>query len=212
MFKRSLRTGDYSQWRFKSLNKKTPLFFSIFQNRRNVVNECCRLQMCYTWAAKYTTSVHMRCVRGLESLFYLSTHPCMCNNTKLDMNLKTRLSGRELLRLHCRSMTHVHGGVDLTDGFVVCRELIDLDTVAHQLAHDLYFELVELALGDCVCFGNDGNDVDLQREQKGLLSWSPCIHSSVSRPGLHCICWICYPMAGMTSILMTGQKVPVRLE
>ena len=97
----------------------------------------------------------------------------MCNNTKLDRNLKTRLSGRELLRLHCRSMTHVHGGVDLTDGFVVCRELIDLDTVAHQLAHDLYFELVELALGDCVCFGNDGNDVDLQREQKACC------------PGLH---------------------------
>lgn len=57
--------------------------------------------------------------------------------------------------------TYVHGGVDLADGFVVCGELVDLDPVAHQLAHDLDFELVQLALGDCVRFGNDGDNVDL---------------------------------------------------
>lgn len=60
-------------------------------------------------------------------------------------------------------MTYVHGGVDLTDGFVVCRELIYLDAVAHQLAHNLYFEFMELTLGDCVRFGNDGNYVYLRK-------------------------------------------------
>lgn len=61
------------------------------------------------------------------------------------------------------TVTYVHGGVYLTDSFVICRELIYLDAVAHQLAHDLYFEFVELTLGDCVRFGNDGNYVDLRR-------------------------------------------------
>lgn len=65
--------------------------------------------------------------------------------------------------VECRGLAYVHGGVDLADGFVVCWELIDLDAVAHQLAHNLYFELVEFALGDCVRFGNDGNDVDLRK-------------------------------------------------
>lgn len=62
-------------------------------------------------------------------------------------------------------MTYVHGGVDLADGFIVCWKLIYLDTVAHQLTHYLYFELMELTLGDCVCFGNDGNDVDLRMDR-----------------------------------------------
>lgn len=62
-------------------------------------------------------------------------------------------------------MTYVHGGVDLADGFVVSWELIDLHSVAHQLTHYFYFELVQLTLGDCVCFGNNRNDVDL-REKK----------------------------------------------
>lgn len=57
--------------------------------------------------------------------------------------------------------TYVHGGVDLADGFVVCWELIYLDAVAHQLAHNLDFEFVEFALGDGISFGNDGNDADL---------------------------------------------------
>lgn len=59
-------------------------------------------------------------------------------------------------------VTYVHRGVDLTDSFVVCRELIDLDAIAHQLTHYLDFEFVKLALGDCVRFGNNGNYVDLK--------------------------------------------------
>lgn len=66
-----------------------------------------------------------------------------------------------------RCRTYVHRGVDLADGFVVRRELVDLDTVAHQFTHDLDFELVQLTLGDCVCFGNDGDNVDLWKERKG---------------------------------------------
>ncbi len=48
--------------------------------------------------------------------------------------------------MECHSMTYIHGGVDLTDGIIVCWELIYLDAVAHQLTHNLYFELMELAL------------------------------------------------------------------
>lgn len=74
-----------------------------------------------------------------------------------------------------RCWTYVHGGVDLTDGFVVCWELVDLDTVAHQFAHDLDFELVQLTLGDCVCFGNNGDNIDLWKggERGGrVCEWS----------------------------------------
>lgn len=63
------------------------------------------------------------------------------------------------------NVTYVHGGIDLADRFVVCWELIYLDAVAHQLAHNLYFEFMQLALGDCVRFGNDGNYVDLREEK-----------------------------------------------
>lgn len=74
-----------------------------------------------------------------------------------------------VLQMQCcwSVITYIHGGVDLTDGFVVCRKLINLDPVAHQLAHYLYFELVELTFGDCVRFGNDRNDVDLRKEREG---------------------------------------------
>lgn len=66
-------------------------------------------------------------------------------------------------------LTYVHGGVDLTDGLIVCRELIYLHTVAHQLTHNLYFEFVELTLGDCVGFGNDGDYIDLRRGEENVL-------------------------------------------
>lgn len=72
------------------------------------------------------------------------------------------------------SWSYVHGGVDLADGFVVRWELVYLHAVAHQLAHDLDFELVQLTLGDGVRFGDNGDDVDLRgvgekfnRTQKG---------------------------------------------
>lgn len=62
-----------------------------------------------------------------------------------------------------QNVTYVHGGIDLTNSFIVCRELIDLDAVAHEFTHYLDFEFVKLALGDCVRFGNDGNYIDLKR-------------------------------------------------
>ncbi len=58
--------------------------------------------------------------------------------------------------------THVHGRVDLGHGLVVDGKLVDLHAVAHQLAHDLDLELVQLALGDGVGFSDDGDDVDLR--------------------------------------------------
>lgn len=67
------------------------------------------------------------------------------------------------------STTHIHGSVDLGDRLVVSRELVDLDTVTDQLTHDLDLKLVELALGDGVCFGDDRNDVDLQRNTQVVL-------------------------------------------
>lgn len=65
--------------------------------------------------------------------------------------------------MRTKTRSYVHGGVDLADGFVVCRELVYLDAVAHQLAHDLDLELVQLALRDRVRFGNNGDNVDLRK-------------------------------------------------
>lgn len=67
--------------------------------------------------------------------------------------------------------THVHGGVDLCHRFVVRGELVDLDAVAHQLAHDFNLELVQLALGNRVGFRDNGDDVHLQtgRDRHSVL-------------------------------------------
>lgn len=59
-------------------------------------------------------------------------------------------------------MTHIHGGVDLCDCVVVCGELIDLHSVAHQLTHDFNLEFMELALGDCIGFSDDGDYIHLK--------------------------------------------------
>lgn len=71
-----------------------------------------------------------------------------------------------MARTLCRdgrgSVTHIHHRVDLSHGLVVRGELVDLHPIADQLAHDLDLELVQLALGDGVCFGNDGDDVHLE--------------------------------------------------
>lgn len=66
-----------------------------------------------------------------------------------------------------RSDTHIHDCIDLCDSLVICGKLVDLDPVADQLTHDLDLELVELALGDGVSLGNDGDDVHLPGQKKG---------------------------------------------
>lgn len=58
--------------------------------------------------------------------------------------------------------TYVHGGVDLSDGLVIGGELVDLNSIADQLAGDLELELGQLALGDGVRLGDDWNDIYLQ--------------------------------------------------
>lgn len=73
-------------------------------------------------------------------------------------------------------MTYVHGGIDLTDCFIISWELIYLDPVAHQLTHNLYLELMELTLGDCVCFGDNWNYVDLEEGRGKEKRDCNCIH------------------------------------
>lgn len=63
--------------------------------------------------------------------------------------------------LRALTNTHIHDRIDLCNSLVVGGKLVDLDSIADQLTHDLDLEFVELALGDGVSLGNDGNDVHL---------------------------------------------------
>lgn len=78
---------------------------------------------------------------------------------------------------------HVHGGVDLGHGLVVQGELVDLDPVADQLAHDLDLKLVQLALADGVSFGDDRDNVHLGQDgetglcKKNMTGSSPSSHT-----------------------------------
>lgn len=68
-------------------------------------------------------------------------------------------SGPRALRLLPNA--HIHDCVNLCNSLIISGELVDLDPIADQLAHDLDLELVELTLGDGVSLGNDGNNVHL---------------------------------------------------
>lgn len=57
---------------------------------------------------------------------------------------------------------YVHRGVDLCYSLIIQWELVDLDPVADQFAHDFDLELVQFALTDGVCFGDHRDDVDLK--------------------------------------------------
>lgn len=58
--------------------------------------------------------------------------------------------------------TYTHRGIYLSHCLFIRRELVDLDTVADQLAHDFTLELVQLVFCNGVSLGNDGDDVHLQ--------------------------------------------------
>lgn len=58
--------------------------------------------------------------------------------------------------------TYTQGGIDLGHRLLVGRELVDLDAVADQLAHDFTLELVQLVFCNGVSLGNGGDDVHLQ--------------------------------------------------
>lgn len=64
--------------------------------------------------------------------------------------------------------TYVHGGVDLGDGLVIGGKLVDLNSIADQLASDFELELGQLTLGDGVRLGDDWNNVYLQWRNLGL--------------------------------------------
>ena len=73
-------------------------------------------------------------------------------------------------------LSYVHGGVDLCHRLIVDGELVDQNTIADQLTGDLDLELGQLAFGDGVWFGDDGDDVDLlfeevKLDQKMLLGY-----------------------------------------
>lgn len=79
-------------------------------------------------------------------------------------NQTCRLSkSKHFLQILRASLTHVHGGVDFCNGFIVSGELVNLDAVAHELTHDLNLEFMKLGFGDCVCFRDNGNDIHLPR-------------------------------------------------
>lgn len=63
------------------------------------------------------------------------------------------------------AFTYVHCCVDLCYGLIVQWELVDLDPIADQLAHDFDLELVQLALTDGVSFGDHWDDVDLKQAE-----------------------------------------------
>jgi len=58
--------------------------------------------------------------------------------------------------------TYTHCGINLSHCLFIRRELVDLDAVADQLAHDFTLELVQLILCNGVSLGNDRDDVHLQ--------------------------------------------------
>lgn len=66
---------------------------------------------------------------------------------------------------------HIHDCVNLCNSLVIRGKLVDLDPVADQLAHDLDLELVELALGDGVSLGDDGNNVHLPGSGERTAGW-----------------------------------------
>lgn len=64
--------------------------------------------------------------------------------------------------------TYVHGGVDLGNGLVVGGKLVDLNSVADQLAGDFELELGQLTLGDGIRLCDDWNNIYLQWRKSGL--------------------------------------------
>lgn len=56
---------------------------------------------------------------------------------------------------------YVHAGVDLCHRLVIGRKLVDLHSVANQLACDFYFELGQLTLGDGIRLGDDRDNIHL---------------------------------------------------
>lgn len=57
--------------------------------------------------------------------------------------------------------THIHGGVDLSNSFILCGELINLHAITDQLTHDLDLQLVQFAPVHSIRLRNDGDDVHL---------------------------------------------------
>lgn len=59
------------------------------------------------------------------------------------------------------SSPYVHAGVDLCNRLIIGGKLVDLHSVANQLACDFYFELGQFTLGDGIWLGDDRDNIHL---------------------------------------------------
>lgn len=93
----------------------------------------------------------------------------LCQCYKVQAKVTVNVSNLYRRERECACVfPYVHGRVDLRYGLVIQGELVDLDPVADQLAHDFDLELVQLALTDGVGFGDHWDDVNLQRDRTPL--------------------------------------------
>lgn len=74
-----------------------------------------------------------------------------------------------------KSYSYIHGGVDFCHRFIISGELVNLDPVADQFTGDFDFKLGQFTFGDGIRFGDDGDDVDLKMENKGLKNMTPVV-------------------------------------
>lgn len=65
---------------------------------------------------------------------------------------------------------YIHAGVDLCHRLIIGGKLVDLHTVANQLACDFYFELGQFTLGDGIWLGDDGDNINLGGGKKKKVS------------------------------------------
>lgn len=68
-----------------------------------------------------------------------------------------------------RHKTYTHCSVNLSHRLFICRELVDLDSVADQLTHDFALEFMQLIFCNGISFGYNGNNVHLQWKQRILI-------------------------------------------
>lgn len=83
--------------------------------------------------------------------------------------------------------TYAHRGIYLSHCLFICWELVDLDAIADQLAHDFTLELVQLVFCNGVSLGNDGDDVHLQNRDS-TPTYRTVHAASLGEDGEHASC------------------------
>lgn len=90
-------------------------------------------------------------------------------------------------------VTYIHCPIYLCHWFIICWELVDLHPITDQFTCDFNFKLGQLTLGNGIRFGNDGNDVHLEKKQKNqryeIINFAPGSFSkSPIQPSKTCKC------------------------